>query len=311
MIGRCWWCSDCSSFARYVDGAAGCTPRDRPGVAARPGRAATAALTLPWYLPNRQATFDYIRSTTSGPLSEGAGPEDPLTLHNMATFVVTVVNQQVGLVLAAAGVVVALVTLPCCVERKPPRRPRATSSSPRSPRDLGADPLLLLLTGHNQDVRLMAPAVAAFSILVGGGLGAVRPTWLRAGLATVVIATLAFQALDPRCRWLRTRCPRKPALARRARPCRSRSAGPPPWLRAATAARPRNADLSLPRAAVDRGRRRHSAHRLPARSASGGQREHVRLPDHGQRRPVQPGRGTPRPEPSPASRTARNCDFAL
>ena len=163
------------------------------------GVAATAALTLPWYLPNRQATMDYIRSTTSGPLSEGAGPEHPLTLHNMATFVVTVVNQHVGLVVVVAGVVVALATLPALLRR------RGTDGAPTG-RELVVPalavatwaliPFLLLLTGHNQDVRLMAPAVAAFSILVGGGLGAVRPAGLRAGLATVVVATLAFQALN-------------------------------------------------------------------------------------------------------------------
>ena len=162
------------------------------------GVAATAALTLPWYLPNRQATLDYIRSTTSGPLSEGAGPEDPLTLHNMATFVVTVVNQHVGLVLAAAGVVVALVTLPLL--RRTGRDAEPAARNVVVPALAVATwaliPFLLLLTGHNQDVRLMAPAVAAFSILVGGGLGVVRPAWLRAGLATVVIATLAFQALN-------------------------------------------------------------------------------------------------------------------
>jgi hypothetical protein len=163
------------------------------------GVAATAALTLPWYLPNRQATMDYVRSTTSGPLSEGAGPEHPLTLHNMATFVVTVVNQHVGLVVVVAGVVVALGTLPALL------RGRGTDGA-LTGRELVVPalavatwaliPFLLLLTGHNQDVRLMAPAVAAFSILVGGGLGAVRPAGLRAGLATLVVATLAFQALN-------------------------------------------------------------------------------------------------------------------
>ncbi len=181
---------------------------EQPGMPRGTGRAwlhvlagvvATAALTLPWYLPNRQATIDYVRSTTSGPLSEGAGPEHPLTLHNMATFVVTVVNQHVGLVVVVAGVVVALVTLPALLRR------RGTDAAPTG-RDVAVPalavatwaliPFVLLLTGHNQDVRLMAPAVAAFSILVGGGLGAVRPVWLRAGLATVVVATLAFQALN-------------------------------------------------------------------------------------------------------------------
>ncbi|MDX6374451.1 MAG: hypothetical protein QOD98_3439 [Nocardioidaceae bacterium] len=163
------------------------------------GVTATAAVTLPWYLPNRQATIDYVRSTTSGPLSEGAGPTHPLTLHNMATFVVTVVNQHVGLVLTVAGMVVALVTLLQLLRRT------ATDSEPAarnvvvpalSVATSALIPFVFLITGHNQDVRLMAPAVAAVSILVGGGLGAVRPTWLRAGLATVVVGTLAFQALN-------------------------------------------------------------------------------------------------------------------
>ena len=181
---------------------------EQPGVPRGTGRAwlhvligvaATAALTLPWYLPNREATMDYVRSTTSGPLSEGAGPENPLTLHNMTTFVVTVVNQHVGLVISLAAVALALATLPTLLRR------RNADAEPGARNVVvpalavatwALIPFLFLITGHNQDVRLMAPAVAASSILVGGGLGAVRPTWLRAGLATVVVGVLAFQALN-------------------------------------------------------------------------------------------------------------------
>ena len=166
------------------------------------GVAVAAALTLPWYLPNRQATTDYVRSTTSGPLSEGAGPDDPLTIHNMTTFVVTVVNQHVGSMLAATGLVLGLLAL---VRRLPVlRRAGEGSTDPTALRVVPAIavatwaliPFLLLLTGHNQDVRLMAPAVAAFAIIVGGGLGALRPGWVSTGLATVVIGTLVFQALN-------------------------------------------------------------------------------------------------------------------
>lgn len=156
---------------------------------------ASLAFALPWYLNNRDATIEYVRSTTSGPLSKGAGPEQPLTWHNMVTFVVSVVDQHVGLVLALTAVAVLALTATRLVSRLRAEGGEAWPGALMLVTWAGL-PFLLLLTGHNQDVRLMAPAVAAFSIGVAGGLSHVRPTALRNGLTGVVVALLAFQALN-------------------------------------------------------------------------------------------------------------------
>jgi hypothetical protein len=116
----------------------------------------------------------------------------------MATFVVNVANDHLGWVEVLAGLLVLALAVAA-----PARRlgPAATS---------GVDPVVglltlltwfgvpfvLLLTGHNQDVRLMAPGVPAFSIAVAGGLAAVRPTWARWVASVVVVGALGFQALD-------------------------------------------------------------------------------------------------------------------
>ncbi len=159
------------------------------------GAAASLAIALPWYLANRQATLEYVRSTTSGPLSEGAGPKNPLTLHNMASFVVVVVDQHVGLVLTVAAAVVLALTARGLLGRLRGEGESVLPSTLVMVTWAGV-PFVLLLTGHNQDVRLMAPAVAAFSIAVAGGLSQVRPAAVRHGLVGVVVLLLAFQALN-------------------------------------------------------------------------------------------------------------------
>ena len=39
-----------------------------------------------WYMPQFKATLNYVRSTTSGPLAAGAGPANPLTPRDIASF---------------------------------------------------------------------------------------------------------------------------------------------------------------------------------------------------------------------------------
>jgi hypothetical protein len=156
---------------------------------------------LPWYLHNLDATETYVRSTTGGDLALGAGPEHPLTLHNMASFVVNVANGHLGWVVVLAGVV----ALVAAVAAAPSRRSGTAAGTVAAVDPVVGlltlltwfgVPFVLLLTGHNQDVRLMAPGVPAFSIAVAGGLAAIRPASVRWVAAVVVVGALGLQAVN-------------------------------------------------------------------------------------------------------------------
>ena len=79
-------------------------------------RSSTSAIIAPWYITNLQPTLDYINSTTSGPLSEGAGPEHPCTFHAIASFTTGDDQRPTSRGFSAS-----------------PSSPRSRSTSPRSP----------------------------------------------------------------------------------------------------------------------------------------------------------------------------------
>lgn len=154
---------------------------------------AVAAL---WYARTWDATLAYIESTTNGPLSVGVGPEDPLTLHNVTAFTLAVVNNHLSWVLVLVGALTLLLNVPSLARRL------ASTERLRTLRDaalLGswfAIPFLALVTGHNQDVRLMAPAFVAYVVALAGGLVAIRPVALGRALVGVTVLALVFQTVN-------------------------------------------------------------------------------------------------------------------
>lgn len=146
---------------------------------------AYAIVIAPWYVPNFEATVDYVRSTTSGPLSEGAGPTDPLTFEAIVSFTLVVVNQHATWFVVLAGLAAATI----CAGRI-----RALFRRPLDPAPLLAlafplawflVPYLSVATAHNQDVRLMASAMPALAVLVAAAIAAVE--WRRAQLALIAV----------------------------------------------------------------------------------------------------------------------------
>ena len=131
-------------------------------------------LVLPWYLTNLSATLDYVRSTTNGPLAEGVGPSDPYTLHAIFSFTVEVMNFHVTWIVLIAGVLAIALNL---------RRLRTWFSRPlNTGRLFGAAfliawvliPYLSLALGHNQDIRLMAPALPGIAVIVASAIAGIE-----------------------------------------------------------------------------------------------------------------------------------------
>jgi 4-amino-4-deoxy-L-arabinose transferase-like glycosyltransferase len=150
---------------------------------------------LPWYLPHFSETLDYIRSTTSGPLSEGAGPSNPLTIHAITAFTANMVNAHVSWIIGLAGLTAMVLRLPRFLPLL---------------RALGHDrrlsglailfawilvPYLSIVTAHNQDIRLMAPAMPAIAILIAGAMSAVRQRRARMALIGVTATLLVYTTL--------------------------------------------------------------------------------------------------------------------
>jgi 4-amino-4-deoxy-L-arabinose transferase-like glycosyltransferase len=148
-----------------------------------------------WYGPNLSPTLDYIRSTTSGPLAEGAGPKDPITFHNIASFTLGVISFNLSWVILLLGVVAAILSWP---------RLRLLFRRPIDPGPWwklafllawAVVPYLSVALAHNQDVRLMAPSLPAVAILVAGAVSAIpKPRW-RLALAGIAIVVLGYQTL--------------------------------------------------------------------------------------------------------------------
>ncbi len=166
-------------------------------VAINLGGAALAFLVIAfaWYGPNFDATVDYVRSTTGGPLAEGAGPSNPFTFDAMASFTTGVINFNLSWVILLPG----LIAVALCWERL-----RALFQQPRDWDRLtklafllawAVIPFLSVITAKNQDVRLMAPAFPAVAILVAGAICAVRWRRARLVLAGITVVVLGYQTL--------------------------------------------------------------------------------------------------------------------
>ena len=132
-----------------------------------------AAIIAPWYITNLQPTLDYIESTTSGPLSEGAGPENPLTFHAITAFTTGMVNDHVSWILGLAFLAALAFDLPALgrlfrpVVRGEPLIRLALVAA------WATIPYLIVATAHNQDYRLMAPALPAMAVIVAGAVAAI------------------------------------------------------------------------------------------------------------------------------------------
>jgi 4-amino-4-deoxy-L-arabinose transferase-like glycosyltransferase len=153
-------------------------------------------VTVPWYGPNASATVEYIRSTTSGPLSIGAGPSNPYTFHAVFAFTSGVLNEHVSWIVGLVGIVAILVNI------------SAISAWFRTPvqtwKLLGAAfllswvmvPFASVALAHNQDVRLMAPVFPGIAIIVSGSVTAVRWTGLRLTLISFATLALVYQTVN-------------------------------------------------------------------------------------------------------------------
>ena len=153
-------------------------------------------IVVPWYGPNLSETIEYVRSTTSGPLSEGAGPAHPLTFDALTSFTLGVVNFNISWVLVLVGLIAAGLNA---------GRIRSLFSRPANVQrllDLAfvltwvLVPFLVVATAHNQDVRLMATAMPGVAILVAGAVAAVRRRWARAALVAVAVLVPSYQVLS-------------------------------------------------------------------------------------------------------------------
>jgi 4-amino-4-deoxy-L-arabinose transferase-like glycosyltransferase len=148
-------------------------------------------LAFAWYGPNFSATLDYVRSTTGGPLAEGAGPKHPFTFNAITMFTLGVINYNLSWVVLLAG---AIAVMLCWTRlRDLFRGPVRTGPLWKLSFLLAwaVVPYLSVALAHNQDVRLMAPAFPAVAILTAGAITSVsrsRARWALAG-ATVLCLT--------------------------------------------------------------------------------------------------------------------------
>jgi 4-amino-4-deoxy-L-arabinose transferase-like glycosyltransferase len=149
-----------------------------------------------WYGPNFSATLDYVRSTTGGPLAEGAGPSNPYTFDAIASFTTGVVNFHLSWAILLVGLVAVALNW---------ARVKALFARPLRWTPLGnlafllswaVIPYLSVALAKNQDVRLMAPALPAVAILVAGAICAVRWRAARLALTGFAVVVLGYQTLN-------------------------------------------------------------------------------------------------------------------
>lgn len=151
---------------------------------------------FPWYGPNFSATLDYVQSTTGGPLAAGAGPENPYTFHAITSFTSVVLNANVSWIVVLAGIAALGLNFRTLVSwfRSPVRVQALTKAAYLLA--WVVIPYLSLALAHNQDVRLMAPAMPGVAVIVAGGLVAVRPFRVRVALIGIVVVALVYQTAN-------------------------------------------------------------------------------------------------------------------
>jgi hypothetical protein len=151
-------------------------------------------LTLAWYGPNFSKTLAYIRSTTSGPLSLGAGPSDPYTVHAVLSFTAGMMNADVSWVFGLAAIAAALLNIPTLItwwRNRDFRRQGLIDAAFLLSWIL--IPYLLVALAHNQDVRLMAPAMPGMVVILAGLITAVRWVYVRIILAAATVTASVYQ----------------------------------------------------------------------------------------------------------------------
>lgn len=170
--------------------AAGNVPSRRTLVLNGGGAAALATIIgAAWYLPQWAPTVAYVRSATSGALAVGTGPRNPATWTNVGRFTVGLIDGDLswGFALAlVAGVLLA-----------------ATALVHQSVRSHGARnrlfacffllawigvPYVTIALGHNQDVRLMAPAFPGIGVAIGVAVANVYSALVRRVLVLGILA---------------------------------------------------------------------------------------------------------------------------
>lgn len=67
--------------------------------------AVSLILTLWWYIPHYSDTVAYIKSTTTGPLSLGEGPNDPLAWAALKSYGTAIINQHTGWGVIVVGLI--------------------------------------------------------------------------------------------------------------------------------------------------------------------------------------------------------------
>ena len=152
-----------------------------------------AAVIAPWYITNLQPTLDYINSTTSGPLSEGAGPEHPLTFDAIASFTTGMINNNIGWILGLAFLVALAFDLPRLARLVRPEIRVEPLLRLAFVASWATVPYLIVATAHNQDVRLMASAMPAMAVIVAGAVAAVPRREARLAIAAVATVALVLQ----------------------------------------------------------------------------------------------------------------------
>ena len=152
-----------------------------------------AAIIAPWYITNLQPTLDYIESTTTGPASEGAAPANPRTFHAVASFTTGFINDQLSWILGLAFLASLAFNLPALrrlfrpVVRAEPLLRLAVVAA------WATIPYLIVATAHNQDYRLMAPALPAMAVIVAGAVAAIPARGARVAIIGLATVTLVYQ----------------------------------------------------------------------------------------------------------------------
>lgn len=168
----------------------------RAGVNAALAGVVYLVLILPWYATNLSPTVEYVESTTGGPLALGAGPSDPIRFDPLYDFTMGVLNYDVSWIVVLAGAAALLLGARKAIAwfRPPLNADRIAAAAL-----LGswvAIPYLSLALGHNQDTRLMAPALAGIAVIVAGALAAVDRPRVRVALIAVTAVALVYQTVN-------------------------------------------------------------------------------------------------------------------
>ncbi len=150
------------------------------------GAAVVAGL---WYVPSFSETREYISATTSGELTLGMAPDEPLRPGELARFAMITVTTHLSWIVALVGSACAIGVVIAWLRGRR-RHPDAGPDLVRAGLLLSwiAIPYLSVSTSANQDQRLMAPIFPAIAVLVAGLVTSIRSDRARrAAVAALVI----------------------------------------------------------------------------------------------------------------------------